>query len=78
MKKIPEELKEIVLWQLDTEMPDNFKLCIGNEGSFTKAELREHIEKESKIGVTFARMQMRFIRDLLNGKITKALLEGNE
>ena len=34
-EKISDELKKIVLWRLET-IPPNFKLSIGNEGTFTK------------------------------------------
>ena len=73
-EKISSELKKIVLWRLDT-IPANFKLSIGNEGTFTKEELRQHVEKEDQIGVTFAKMQLNFMKALASGEFSKTLAE---
>jgi hypothetical protein len=73
-EKIAEELKKIVLWRLET-IPPNFKLSVGNEGTFTKEELKQHIEKEDDIGVLFAKMQLNFMRALASGQFSKTLAE---
>jgi Zn ribbon nucleic-acid-binding protein len=73
-EKISSELKKIVLWRLDT-IPPNFKLSIGNEGTFTKEELRQHVQKEDQIGVTFAKMQLNFMKALASGEFSKTLAE---
>ncbi len=73
-EKISVELKKIVLWRLET-IPPNFKLSIGNEGTFTKAELKQHIEKEDNIGILFANMQLKFMKALASGEFSKALAE---
>jgi hypothetical protein len=73
-EKIAEELKKIVLWRLET-IPSNFKLSVGNEGSFTKEELKKHIEKEDDIGVLFAKMQLNFMKALASGQFSKTLAE---
>ncbi len=73
-EKIAEELKKIVLWRLET-IPPNFKLSVGNEGTFTTAELKQHIEKEDNIGVLFAKMQLNFMKALASGEFSKALAE---
>ncbi|MBI2147913.1 hypothetical protein HYU19_05610 [Candidatus Woesearchaeota archaeon] len=73
-EKISNELKKIVLWRLDT-IPPNFKLSIGNEGTFTKEELRQHVQKEDQIGVAFAKMQLNFMKALASGEFSKTLAE---
>lgn len=73
-EKIAEELKKIVLWRLET-IPPNFKLSVGNEGTFTKEELKQHIEKEDNIGVLFAKMQLNFMKALASGEFSKTLAE---
>lgn len=73
-EKIAEELKKIVLWRLET-IPPNFKLSVGNEGTFTKEELKQHIEKEDSIGVLFAKMQLNFMKALASGEFSKTLAE---
>ncbi len=73
--KIPPKLKELVLYRLDTTLPQDFKLVIGNKGAFSKKELREHIVKEDEIGHLYANMQLNFLKALANGEITEALEE---
>lgn len=73
-EKISEELKKIVLWRIET-IPPNFKLSVGNQGTFTKEELKQHIEQEDKIGVAFAQMQLNFMKALASGEFSKALAE---
>ncbi len=72
-KKINKEIKKLVLWRLETSVPDHFKLSVGGEGSFNKEELRKHIEKEDEIGLAFVTMQLNFIKAITTGKIHKAL-----
>ena len=71
--KISEELKKIVLWRLET-IPPNYKLSVGNEGTFTKDELKQHVEKGDEIGVMFANMQLNFMKALASGEFSKALV----
>jgi len=73
-KGISEELKKIVLWRLET-VPPNYKLSVGNEGTFTKDELKQHVEKGDEIGVMFANMQLNFMKALASGEFSKALVE---
>ena len=73
--KIPKEIKELVLWRIDAEIPPNHKLSIGGKGTFTKEEIRESVEKEDEIGRLFVDMQMKFIHDLISGKITSTLAQ---
>ena len=75
MNKIPPDLKKIVLWTLETEVPQNFKLSIGNKGAFSKEELKRHIEKEDDIGREYAEMRLRFIKSLMSGEISRQLAE---
>ncbi|MDP3640676.1 MAG: hypothetical protein Q8R53_05785 [Nanoarchaeota archaeon] len=73
-ENISHELKKIVLWRLET-IPPHFKLSIGNEGTFTKEELKRHVEKEDNIGVIFAKMQLKFMKALASGEFSKTLSE---
>lgn len=72
-EKIQPELKKLVLWKLDTELPPNFKLSIGNKGTFTKEELKKNIEEESEIGRLYVKMELSFMKDLISGKVTETL-----
>ena len=73
-QKISEELKKIVLWRLET-IPPNYKLSVGNKGTFTKEELKQHVEKGDDVGMMFANIQLNFMKALANGEFSKALAE---
>lgn len=72
-KKLDKEIKELVLWRLDTSVPTHFKLSVGGEGTFSKEELREHVEKEDEIGLAYANMQLSFIKAIASGEFSKTL-----
>ena len=73
-KKLDSDIKKLVLWRLDT-VPSNFKLSIGNQGTFDKEELRKHVEREDQIGLEIVNMELKFIKDVASGKISKFLAE---
>ena len=73
--KISAELKKLVLWRLEMEVPPNFKLSIGNKGTFTKEELKRHIEKGDEIGRIYVDTQLKFMKALASGELTKLLAE---
>lgn len=73
-KKLDSDIKKLVLWRMDA-VPSNFKLSIGNKGTFGKEELKAHIEKEDQIGLEIVKMELKFIKDLSSGKISKFLAE---
>ena len=66
------ELKELVIARLDI-MPPNFKLSIGNKGTFDKQELMEHVKKGDDVGKQIIEMQVNFIRALTSGRLTQTL-----
>jgi hypothetical protein len=68
-------VKELVLWRLETAVPEHFKLSIGSKGSFNKEELRKHVEAEDDVGLAFANMQLSFIKALATGEFSKKLAE---
>ncbi len=72
--KNDEYLKELVLARLDV-MPQNFKLSIGNEGTFNKQQLMESVKKGDEIGKQVIDMQMNFIKALTSGELTKVLVQ---
>lgn len=76
-KKISTELKELALARLEIT-PQNFKLSVGNKGTFTKDELIEHVKRGDTIGVQIVEMQLKFIKALTSGKLMNILAEQNE
>ena len=73
-EKISEELKKSVLWRLEA-VPPNFKLSVGNKGTFTKEELIQHVQKGDEVGSMFANMQLSFMKALANGEFSRSLAE---
>ena len=71
-KKQLERLKQIVLMKIAT-MPKNYKLSIGREGSFNKFQIAEHINKMDDTGKQILNMELRFIKALSRGEVTKTL-----
>lgn len=74
-EKIDPEIKKLVIWRIETSLPQHLKLSIGGEGSFDKEELKNHVEKEDKIGREIVNMQLRFIKALSSGAFSRALAE---
>lgn len=71
-KKQLEQLKQIVLMKIAT-MPKNYKLSIGGEGSFNKFQIAEHINKMDDTGKQILDMELKFIKALSRGEVTKTL-----
>lgn len=74
-EKLDKEIKELVLWRLETSVPSYLKLSVGGKGAFSKEELRKHIEQEDEIGLAFVDMQLSFIKALTSGKFSKVMAE---
>jgi hypothetical protein len=66
------ELKELVLARLAV-MPQNFKLSMGNEGTFSKEQLINHVKRGDEAGLLIIKMQLKFIKALTSGKLIKTL-----
>ena len=71
-KKQLERVKQIVLMKIAT-MPKSYKLSIGEEGSFNKVQIAEHVNKMDDVGRNILDMELKFIKALSSGKITKTL-----
>ena len=72
-KKQLEILKQIVLMKIAT-MPANYKLSIGGEGSFNKSQIAEHVNSMDDTGKQILNMELRFIKALSRGEVTKTLI----
>lgn len=69
---LTDEIKELIVARLDV-MPANYKLSIGNQGTFTKNDLIKHVQKGDSIGNQIAQIQLNFIRALTTGKLIETL-----
>jgi len=70
-KKIS-EFKDTALARIDV-MPPNFKLSVGDKGTFTKEQLIAHIKSCDETGIQVIKMQMNFIRALTSGQLMETL-----
>lgn len=64
---INEDVKELVKARLSI-LPQNIKISIGSEGSFSRDELIEHINEGDKIGKKIIEINMDFLRALKKGE----------
>ena len=60
------DVRDLVKARLDT-MPRNIKISIGSEGSFSKEELKEHVDKKDSIGEKIVEIDMEFLQALKRG-----------
>lgn len=63
-----EDVRNLVKARLDV-MPKSIKISIGSEGSFSKEELKEHVDKKDSIGKKIVEIDMEFLQALKNGAI---------
>jgi hypothetical protein len=75
-EKTSEDMKELVIARLDV-MPSNYKLSIGDQGTFTKSELISHVQADDSVGNQIVKMQLNFIRALTSGKLIQVLNEND-
>ncbi|MEM3883668.1 MAG: hypothetical protein QXT94_01895 [Methanothrix sp.] len=76
MSRVKKDLKELVLARIDV-MPSNRNIVIGSYGSFSKEQLKEHVEKEDEIGKKIIEIQLAFFKALKEGGIYKKIDAGN-
>ena len=73
-KGIPEAIKELVITKIDAQMPSHLKLSIGSYGTMSKEEMIDHVNKEDPIGKQIVRAHMSFLKALVSGEFTKAIV----
>lgn len=71
-KSLRKKEKETV-WARVQACGDDFELSIGGSGVLSKEDLLRNIRDETKIGKQIIRIQMEYLRDLVNGNIYKML-----
>ena len=75
MNNISKELKELILYKIEAEIPPHHKLSIGSKGIFTKEQLKKAVEEEDDVGKAYVKMQLDFLRALARGEISKILAQ---
>ncbi len=66
------EVKELVLARIRV-MPPNYKLSVGNQGTFTKEQLMDNVRKGNDVGKQIINMQMNFIKALTSGRLIETI-----
>ncbi|HLC57471.1 MAG TPA: hypothetical protein VJH95_02785 [Candidatus Nanoarchaeia archaeon] len=72
-EKISKEIKELVLWKIEVDMPQNFRLSMGDKGTFNKEDLKKHVEAEDEVGRAYINVELKFIKSLMNGEFSRIL-----
>lgn len=65
-EKISEDLKELVIYRLDT-FPEDKRISIGSDGEFSKSELIDHVRDGDEIGKKIVELEITFLRALKDG-----------
>lgn len=65
-EKISEDLKELVIYRLDT-FPEDKMISIGADGEFSKSQLIDHVKKGDEIGQKIVELELTFLRALKEG-----------
>ncbi len=63
-----EDIRNLVKARLDV-LPRNIKISIGSKGSFSKEELKKHVDKKDSIGEKIVEIDMEFLQALKKGAI---------
>lgn len=65
-EKISEDLKELIIYRLDT-FPEDKRISIGSDGEFSKSELINHVRDGDEIGKKIVELELTFLRALKDG-----------
>ena len=63
---------ELVLAKLDI-MPVDYKLSVGDQGTFSKGELMKHVADGDSVGKQIIEMQVGFMKALTSGEFTRVV-----
>ncbi|OGG87076.1 hypothetical protein A3B87_03660 [Candidatus Kuenenbacteria bacterium RIFCSPHIGHO2_02_FULL_39_13] len=62
------DMKELVKARLNV-LPKNVSVSIGQEGTFNREELIEHVDKEDNIGQKITQVEMEFLQAIKKGEL---------
>ena len=60
-KKYSEDVKSLIIARIESQLPSELKLFVGNGQSFSKAEMIQHIKDGDSIGNSLVDSQMSFL-----------------
>jgi len=70
---VDERIRKTVIARIDSQVPSNLKLAMGNYPSMTKDEMIEHVKKGDEIGKKIIKRHLLFLRSLASGEFTSAI-----
>ena len=69
-----EDIKQLVITRIKAEMPDNLRLCIGQENEgLSSTQMIEHIKNNDEIGKQIIESHLNFIKAQSSGQLLSAL-----
>jgi len=72
-EKYSKDIQDLIVSRIDSQLPSDLKLFVGNGESFTKKELIEHVILGDEIGRSIVESQMNFLRAVAQGTFIKAI-----
>ncbi len=74
-KSYSKAIEELVITRIESQLPGELKLFVGNGKSFTKDEIIYHIRCGDEFGKSIVDAQMDFLKAVSEGTFMKAMLE---
>ncbi len=72
--EITKDIKDLVITRIMAQMPDNLKLCIGNEKeSLNSSQMIEHIKEGDETGRQIIQSHLNFLKAQASGALISAL-----
>ena len=71
--EITEQMKELVLAKIDAQVPSTSRLFMGSSEGMNKEQIMDHVRKGDDVGRQIILSQMRFMRAVASGEVTKAI-----
>ncbi|MBU2576326.1 MAG: hypothetical protein KKF50_01255 [Nanoarchaeota archaeon] len=72
-KRYSKEIEELVIARIESQLPNELKLFVGNGQSFSKAQMIEHIKEGGVIGTSLVDSQMSFLKAVASGAFISAI-----
>ena len=71
--KYSKDIQDLIISRIDSQLPSDLKLFVGNGDSFTKKELISHVILGDEVGMSIVESQMSFLKAVAQGTFIKAI-----
>jgi len=72
-KEYSEDVESLVITRIESQLPNELKLFVGNGQSFSKAEMIQHIKNGDAVGNSLVNSQMSFLKAVAKGTFIRAI-----